>query len=650
MTGRALPPIEDYGLIGDTRTGALVASDGAIDWMCVPRFDGQPVFGRLVGGSDAGSFTLGPANPATVSSRRYRPGTVTLETTWACDDGHLTLTEAMISDVAGTLLPSTLLVRRLTATGGPVEAAVLLDPRLGEHHRSPRVEQRGDVAVCSWGPTAIAIRCDPLTRIEPGDPSTVTVSPGQPLTIVLSFADRGPLTYVHPDHAWAALQADEQRWQQWSDGIDHDLPHRDLALRSLLTLRLLTYSPSGAPVAAPTTSLPEDLGGIRNWDYRFAWPRDASIGIGAFLGAGQANEARRFLAWLLHASRLNRPHLPVLLTLHGRHPKGERELETWPGYAGSRPVRVGNGAADQHQLDGYGWVVDAAWLLVSAGHHLYSETWRALRGFADEVARHWTEPDAGIWEVRGPGAHHVHSKLMAWLALDRALKIAHTHRTPARQRARWQREREAIAADVTTRGFNTDIGAYTRAYGSTDLDAAVLLLPLLGLEPNSSPRTRGTIDAIARELRAGGPLLYRYPPGQDDLAGGEGAFLPCSFWLVQALAATGRTIEANDLLDDIAALASPLGLYAEEIEPITHQHLGNYPQAVTHAALVQAALSLRELTLRRGEAGAVLSDARRSRAVVMERRSPARVIVRSALTLLARRSSFRAEGLWVPMR
>jgi GH15 family glucan-1,4-alpha-glucosidase len=587
-------PIEDHGLIGDTRTAALVSSDGAIDWMCVPRFDGQPIFGRLVGGAGAGTFGLGPCGPATVVRRRYRPGTASLETTWLVDGGRLTLTEAMIAEVTGTLLPATLVVRRLTAEDGPVDAMIHFDPRLGEQRRPPRVQQRGDTLVCSWRATAVAVRCSPPVRLQPGQRTNVTVTPGHPLTIAVAVAEHEPLVYVDPDAAWAALEADEARWRRWCGDIDAALPHRDMAVRSLLTLRLLTYSPSGAPVAAPTTSLPEHPGGIRNWDYRFAWPRDASIGIGAFLGVGKVDEARRFLAWLLHASRLERPRLPVLLTIHGRHPGPEHTVAGWPGYAGSQPVRVGNGAADQHQLDGYGWVLDAAWLLVRANQRLYGETWRAMRGFADEVARRWTEPDAGIWEIRGDGAHHVHSKLMAWLALDRALRISATHHAPARQRDRWRSQRDAIAAEVTARGFNPALGSYTRTYDSTELDAAVLVLPLLGIEAADSPRVLGTIDAISHRLDAGRPLVHRYPPGRDNLPGTEGAFLPCSFWLVQALAATGRTAEARDRLDELVTLASPLGLYAEEMDPTTGRHLGNYPQALTHAALLQATLSLRD--------------------------------------------------------
>jgi GH15 family glucan-1,4-alpha-glucosidase len=586
-------PIEAYGLIGDTRTAALVSDAGAIDWMCVPRFDGGPLFGRLLGGSGAGTFQVRPLEGRAPSRRRYEPDSATLTTTWDTSSGRLTLADGMVAEIAGRLLPTNLLIRRLSAQGGSVAAVVDFDPRLGTAQRRPRWERRGNLVVCRWGPTAVGLRSAPDLAVEPGRARTVVVEPGRPVTLVLAVADREPLVHVDPTAAWRLLLEDQRRWQRWARDIELESPHRDLVVRSLLTLRLLTYSPSGAPVAAPTTSLPEELGGIRNWDYRFAWPRDASIGIGAFLGVGKMEEARHFMGWLLHASRLARPRLPVLLTLHGTRPHRERELEAWPGYAGSRPVRVGNGAAEQHQLDGYGWVLDAAWLLTRAGHPLYSETWRAMRGFADRVARHWRYPDAGIWEMRGPEAHHVHSKLMAWLALDRAIRIAQDRGAPARHRRAWQDERDAIAAEVMHRGFDPVKGAYTRSYGSDDLDAAVLVLPLLGIEPPGSPRVHGTIDAIQRELDASRPLLYRYPPGRDGLTGSEGAFLPCAFWLVQALAGAGRHAEAADRFTELLALASPLGLYAEEMDPTTRHHLGNYPQALTHAALVQAALSLR---------------------------------------------------------
>jgi GH15 family glucan-1,4-alpha-glucosidase len=594
MAGGSRCPIGDYGLIGDTRTAALVSSDGSIDWMCAPHFDGAPLFGRLVGGPAAGRFRAGPATTtAAPVARRYRPGTATLETSWDSDDGRLTLTEGMVAEPASRLLPATLLIRRLSAEGGPIEATILFDPRLGEAHRAPRADQRSRGLVCTWGPLAVALDTNLPVRIEPGVAATVTVEPGRPLTLVLAVAHHEPLIHVHVSTASTALETDERRWQAWTEGIDADIPFRDAVVRSLLTLRLLTYSPSGAPVAAPTTSTPEVVGGSRNWDYRFAWPRDASIGVGAFLGVGKEPEARMFLAWLLHASRLDRPRLPVLLTLHGKHPRAERTLDDWPGYADSRPVRVGNGAADQHQLDTYGWVIDAAWLFTQAGHHLNSETWRALTGFADRVAQHWREPDAGIWEIRDDAQHHVHSKLMAWLALDRALRIADTHRLGARRRRHWYAEREAIAEEVRHRGFNETRGCYTRSYGSQELDAALLVLPLLGIDAPDSPRVRGTIDAITRDLDAGGPLIYRYPPGRDGLPGTEGAFLPCAFWLVQALATTGRIAEATDRLDALVQLANPLGLYAEELDPISLEHLGNYPQALTHAALVQAALAVR---------------------------------------------------------
>ena len=585
--------IEDYGLLGDTRTAALVGCDGSVDWLCIPRFDGPPVFGQLVGGATAGSFRLAPGGPAEVISRGYRRDSATLETTWRTASGRLTLTEGMVAEVGGRLLPATMLVRRLSSPDGPVEAAIDFDPRLGEARRPPRIEHRGEVLVCSWSTLAVGLRTSPAVALQPAEPQVLTITPDQPFTCVMSVADREPLVYVDPEAAWAALQGDEARWQAWCDGIDPELPHREAVVRSLLTLRLLTYSPSGAPVAAPTTSLPEVLGGVRNWDYRYAWPRDASIGIYAFLGVGKQDEARAFMAWLLSATRLDRPRLPVLLTLHGKHPGPERELAGWPGYADSAPVRLGNAAADQHQLDGYGWVLDAAWRLTEAGHRLYSETWRTMAGFADTVANRWREPDAGIWEVRSDTTHHVHSKLMAWLALDRALRIAARHRTPARRTRRWETERAALRSEIEQQGFDEEAGTYTRSYGSTDTDAALLMLPQLDFHPPGSSRIRGTIDAVARELGTGAVLLYRYPPGRDGLPGTEGAFLPCSFWLVQALARSGRAREADALFHRLLALASPLGLYAEEMDPATRLHLGNYPQALTHAALVQAALALR---------------------------------------------------------
>lgn len=587
-------PIGDYGLLGDTRTAALVSGAGSIDWLCVPRFDGESVFGKLVGGSAAGSFRVGPRDPAAVVDRGYRPNSTTLVTTWAVGNHRLTLTEEMVAEVSGRLLPATLLVRQLSASGGPLPAVVAFDPRLGERHSTPRVRRRRGSLVCEWGSLALSLASDPpLPTLTPGQAMPIVVRPDRPVTLVLAVANREPLVHVPPAKAMGLVVQDEARWQAWVEEIDEDLPYRDATVRSLLTLRLLTYSPSGAPVAAPTTSLPEDPGGIRNWDYRYAWPRDASLGVVAFLGVGKVREARGFLGWLLHASRLQRPRLPALLTLDGRPAPRERELCGWAGYADSRPVRVGNGAANQHQLDGYGWVLDAGWVLEQGGHRLYSETWRTMCGFTDLVARRWQEPDAGIWELRDDAAHHVHSKLMAWLALDRALQIGATHRLSARRRRRWQDARSAIADDVATRGWDTTRQTYLRSYGSTELDSALLVAPRIGLDERSSVRLRGTIDAIRDDLSVG-PLLYRYPPGRDGLPGTEGAFLPCSFWMVRALADTGRRAEAVELFEELLGLATGLGLYAEELDPATGAHLGNFPQALTHAALVQAVLALRD--------------------------------------------------------
>jgi GH15 family glucan-1,4-alpha-glucosidase len=591
MTSRQVP-IGDHGLVGDTRSAALVAPDGSIDWWCVPRFDDPPLFGRLVGGDEAGWFSIGPGDGARLVERAYRRDTATLTTTWKVEGAELELADTLIGDVEGRFLPGTLLVRRLTARGGGVHAKVHLAPRFGYgRKRAERIGRRGGALLLEARDLAIAVTSDGPS-LEPDRTVELWVDPADPVTIVLTVTRRGPAIIVPPVVAAAEAVRDEERWRGWSEEIVA-VTHREAVVRSLITLKLLTYSPSGAPVAAPTTSLPELPGGERNWDYRYAWPRDASIGIAAFLGAGKPSEARAFLAWLLHASRLARPDLAVLFTVDGRPAPPESELAGWPGYSGSRPVRIGNGAAGQHQLDGYGWVIDAAWLLTDAGHRLYGETWRMVAGLADRVAATYTEPDAGIWEKRTDPAHHVHSKLMAWLALDRAGRIAGARgdRNQRRQQ-RWRKARNVLAEEIRQRAFDPRQHAYTATYGSTDLDGAVLVLPQLDMEAPTSPRVVDTVDAVRRGLSAGGPLLHRYPLGTDGLPGGEGAFLPCSFWLVQALVLTGRADEGAVLLDDLVPLGGPLGLFAEEMEPATGRHLGNYPQALTHAGLVQAALSL----------------------------------------------------------
>jgi GH15 family glucan-1,4-alpha-glucosidase len=596
VAGRdAMPPIGDYGLIGDGRTGALCSLAGSIDWMCLPRFDSDPVFGRLVGGDQAGSFSVVPDGVRGVT-RRYREGSSILETRWRTSNGEVILTEGLVLHVTGRLVPQALLVRRVEARGGPARVRVVFAPRAGLRGGELASERRRGAHVWTRGSLALALQSSHRLDVSDGHPSEVEVEPGHALTLVLGASDRQPLVFVDPGAAFAMLEGTDRWWREWSSRITYEGPASASVVRSLITLRLLTYTPSGAPVAAPTTSLPEDPGGIRNWDYRFSWPRDASIGTHAFLATGFSDEAHSFLHWLLVASRLTHPRLHVLYTLDGKPGLEEDELRDVPGYRDSRPVRVGNEAAAQHQLDVYGWVVDAAWALVRSGTPLHGAMWRAISGFADHVSRKWREPDAGIWEIRGDPVHHVHSKLLGWLALDRAVRMASSNHVRRSTIERWRRERAAVASDVRERGFDSRRRSYTRAFGSKELDAALLVLPTLEFDPPESDRVSGTIDAIRRELSAGGPLLYRYLPGTDGLEGREGAFLPCSFWLVLALARTGRLEEAHALFEDACGVGNDLGLYAEEMDPTSREHLGNFPQALTHAALIQAALALESAT------------------------------------------------------
>ena len=555
--------------------------------MAVPRFDSKPIFSRLID-DQGGHFTICPVGEFQ-TSRSYSTESAVLETRWRTAEDSVTLREGMVVRATGDLLAQTLLVRHVRCDSGEVPLRILYSPVHGFDRREPKLGRRGAAVVCSWDALAISLTCDRDIDITPGSEVAHTLSQGEDLTLVLTVADRSPLIFVSVDRARELLDETESWWQDWCGSLDLPSETHDPMLRSFITLRLLTYSPTAAPVAAPTTSLPEAIGGSDNWDYRFSWPRDASIGLAAFLAVGRTEEAHAFMHWLIHAARMSRPRIDVLYDIYGRTTKDETEADV-SGYHGSRPVRIGNAAAAQHQLDVYGWVLDTGWLLAKAQGSLHAETWRALSAAADFVADHWQEPDSGIWEIRGAPKHYVHSKLMGWLALDRAMKTAELLKLDDDRTDKWQKERDRLADEVRHRGFDEGLSSYVDSYDSHDLDAALLLLPVLEFDPPDSERVLGTIRAIRDQLEVGEGLVYRF----SDRIGKEGVFLPCCFWLVQALARTGRGGEAKAMFARLMEHANDVGLFAEELDPASGVHLGNFPQAFTHAALIQAGLAIGE--------------------------------------------------------
>ena len=589
-SARGYVPIGDYAAIGDARTVALVARDASIDWLCLPDLDSPSVFAAVLDAERGGRFALEPEVPAQVQ-RRYLPGTNVLETTFTTGQGVARVTDAMALP-GRDLGPTRELIRRVDGIAGQVPMRWCVAPAFDYGMTQPRIERRARIpvalgtrdalAVCSW--EAGEAQTDEGTifgRFETLD--------GSSALIALCAAHQEPLVFPQREHVEARLEATSAYWRRWAAQRSYHGDWRDAVIRSALALKLLFHAPSGAIAAASTAALPEDIGGERNWDYRFCWVRDSAFTLDALLQLGCPGEAEAFFWWLLHASQLTHPQLQVLYRLDGGERAPERTLDL-DGHRGSRPVRIGNDAAAQTQLDIYGDLLQTALIYTDAGGRLDRETGRRLAGTADLVCRIWREPDSGIWEVRSEPLHFTHSKMMCWVALDRALRLSDAGHIPARHASGWRDEALAIRAFVETRCWSERLDSYTRHAGGEELDASLLLGVLLGYESSSPGRLTATVNAIRRHLGRG-PLLSRYS-GEDGLRGSEGAFLCCSFWLADALARVGQLDEASELMDQLLALANDVGLYAEEIDPHTDEPLGNTPQGLVHLALINAAVSI----------------------------------------------------------
>jgi GH15 family glucan-1,4-alpha-glucosidase len=575
--------IGDYGAVGDGRTVALIAQDGAIDWLCLPDLDSPSVFGALLDSERGGRFLLEPES-VSETARRYLPGTNVLETTFTTEAGVVRVTDAMTLPTCG-LSPYRELARRIEGLTGEVRLRWQVEPRFGYASAATRIERRAGVPVATAGRDAIAVcsfEAGEATTSEGTISGSFTTREGSSGLLVLSAAHQEPLVLPARAEVEARLEATGSAWRAWSDRREYDGPWEDAVVRSALALKLLVYAPSGAIAAAATTSLPEEIGGDRNWDYRYSWPRDSAFTLEALLALGCAPEARAFFFWLLHASQLTHPRLQVLYRLDGRAEAEERSLPL-AGYRGSRPARVGNGAAGQTQLDVYGEVLAAAATFAAFNGGLDRDHGRRLAEVADYLCGIWEERDAGIWELRGQPRHFTQSKMMCAVALARACELAERGLLPAKNIERWQREQARIREFIETHCYSDSKASYVRSAGEEELDASLLLGVLAGYDHPASRRLIGTVDAVRREL-ARGPLVYRW-------ADEPGAFLTCSFWLADAYARQGRLNQAATLMDELVGLANDLGLYAEEMQPETGEFLGNFPQGLTHLGLINAAVS-----------------------------------------------------------
>jgi GH15 family glucan-1,4-alpha-glucosidase len=584
-------PIRDYAVIGDGRTCALVARDGAIDWLCLPNVDSPSVFARLLDPEQGGAFELSPTEPHE-GAQAYIEGTNVLQTTFRASSGTVRVTDAMTLTDRAELTPMREVVRRVECLEGRMRLRWNVTPRFLYGDGDIRVGRRSGHPFMWCGKDALTVGAWGAGDVEVRDDSVggeFELEPGERALLNLSAAFKEPAVLPGRDDTEQRIERTLRFWKEWSGRARYEGRWREHVIRSALVLKLLVFAPSGAIVAAPTTSLPEEYGGGRNWDYRYAWVRDASWTLNAMLRLGYHDEATSFFWWIMHASRITQPRLQVLYRVDGGRHAPERSLEKFRGYRGSTPVRVGNGAADQIQLDVYGSLFEAAWRYAEAGRPIDRDTGKELAEIADYVCEQWRSTDCGIWEVRSEPTHFTQSKALCWVALDRACRLAEQGVLPDRA-ARWRAQADEIRSFVEEEGWDGEQQTYVRSPDQRELDGSLLTLVLLGYPPRSHERLDLLLDAVRREL-AEGPLVFRYR-GEDGVAGGEGAFLTCSFWLAEALTRCGRRNEAVELMDELVALGNHVGLFSEEMDPSTRDYLGNYPQALTHLALINAATAI----------------------------------------------------------
>lgn len=583
--------IEDYALIGDLQTAALVGRDGSIDWLCLPRFDSGACFAALLGDENNGHWRIAPAGARTCARRGYVGDSLVLESVWETRTGTVRVVDFMphrdrTPDV----------MRIVEGVTGRVEMSSVLRLRFDYGSVVPWMRRSDGHRVAVAGPDSVWLRSEPEVKTWGQQYSTCSsfaVRPGEKVAFCLAW---------HPSHEprpplvdpYMALEHTLEDWKSWSAQCTYEGPYREAVMRSLITLKALTYAPTGGIVAAATTSLPEELGGVRNWDYRYCWLRDSTLTLRALLSAGYLEEAAAWRDWLLRAVAGDPADLQIMYGLAGERRLPESEVPWLRGYGGARPVRIGNAAVKQLQLDVYGEVMDSLSLARGAGMPPQRQAWAlqlSLLGFLEST---WRQPDEGLWEVRGPRRHFVHSKVMAWVAADRAVRTLERDPSLPGDVARWRAMRDEVHRDVCERGYDPVRNTFTQSYGSAELDAAVLMIPRVGFLPPDDPRVVGTVEAVREELGHHG-FIRRYSTdgiAVDGLPGGEGTFLACSFWMADALRMMGRVAEARELFERLVGLCNDVGLLAEEYDPVARRQLGNFPQAFSHVGLVATALAL----------------------------------------------------------